>query len=113
VCGERDRKRPSEENLTTGLHLAAPRLARARRPHPVALLPAHLLGLLEGKDVRDGRLGVAGRQVVVPVQVDLADQEHVLAADEVGAARDVGEEALLRAWANKVPFRGGGEDEVC
>jgi hypothetical protein len=114
--GERQTDRQpisSEEDLSTSLHLAAPKLPSAPRSGLIALLPARLFFLLERKHVRDGCFGVAGGEVVVLVQVDLSDEEHVLATDEVGASGDVGEEALLVGGADEVAFGGGVEDQVC
>jgi hypothetical protein len=66
---------------------------------------ALLLQLLrQGVHALDAGLLVAGRHVVVLVEVDLAQQQDVLAADQVGVARDVGVEPGRRRRRR----RGGG-----
>jgi hypothetical protein len=69
---------------------------------------ALLLQLLrQGVHALDAGLLVAGRHVVVLVEVDLAQQQHVLAADQVGVARDVGVEPGRRRRRRRCG-RGGG-----
>jgi hypothetical protein len=52
--------------------------------------------------------------VIVPIEIDLAQEEYVFAAHEEDSAGDVGvETCCTRGWGNKDPLGGGLEDEVC
>jgi hypothetical protein len=66
-----------------------PRLVFPRIPHLLLLgKPAHNL---------DVRLLISRRWVVVFIQVDLAQEQHILAADEEDSSRDVG----IQTWARR------------
>jgi hypothetical protein len=107
----------SEQHLPTILHLATPFIPKHPPLHLIPLLPPRLFLLFQPKHLLNLSLLTAHGHVIVFIQIDLAQQQHVLAAHEIRAARDVGVEFCGLGRSNggdgdEVAFGGGGEDEV-
>ena len=107
----------SEQHLTTILHLTTPFISKHPAFNAVPLLSPRFFCLFQPKDLLQVPLLTSHGHVVIFVEIDLAQEEHVLAAHQVGAPRDVGVEfgGLGRSrgrHGDEVAFGGGGEDEV-